>query len=88
MSINILSANKSALINYDNVASISIQKEYVQYKDSSPKWNLVAYFPAVSSDVLTAILGTYKTEDRCEAELKTLIDKIKAGDNLICVREE
>lgn len=88
MSINILSANKSALINYNNVASISIQKEYVQYKDTNPKWNLVAYFPAVSSDVLTAILGTYQTENRCEAELRTLIDKIKAGDNFICIEEE
>lgn len=88
MSINILSANKSALINYDNVASISIQKEYVQYQDTNPKWNIVAYFPAVSSDVLTAILGTYKTENRCETEFKTLIDKIKAGDNFICVEGE
>lgn len=88
MSINILSANKSVLINYNNVASISIQKGYEQYQHTDPEWKIVAYFPAVSSDVLTAILGIYKTEDRCEAELKTLIDKIKAGDNFICVEGE
>ena len=89
MSINILSANKQVLINYDNVASIAVQKEYVQYKHTSPEWNLVAYFPAVSSDVLTVTLGTYRTEEKCREELATLVEKIKSGEhNFIQIGEK
>lgn len=88
MSINILAANKSVLINYDNVASIAIQKEYMQYKHTDTEWRIVAYFPAVSNDVLTAVLGIYRTEDKCEAEFRILFEKIRAGDKFICVREE
>lgn len=87
MSISILAANKGALINYDNVASIGIHKEYMQYSD--PEWNIVAYFPAVSNDVLTVILGTYRTEDKCKEELTILIEKIKSGEhNFIQIGEK
>jgi len=89
MGISILSANKQVLINYDNVASIAVRKEYMQYKHTSPEWNLVAYFPAVSSDVLTVILGTYRTEERCKEELATLVEKIKSGEhNFIQIGEK
>lgn len=89
MGISILAANKSALINYDNVASIGIHKEYMQYKHTSPEWSLVAYFPAVSSDVLTVTLGVYRTEERCKEELATLIEKIKSGEhNFIQIGEK
>ena len=89
MGISILSANKQVLINYDNVANIAVRKEYMQYKHTSPEWNLVAYFPAVSSDVLTVILGTYRTEERCKEELATLVEKIKSGEhNFIQIGEK
>ena len=87
MSISILAANKGALINYDNVASIGMHKEYMQYSD--PEWSIVAYFPAVSSDVLTVILGTYRTEEKCKEELTILIEKIKSGEhNFIQIGEK
>ena len=89
MGISILAANKGALINYDNVASIGIQKEYMQYRDTNPEWNLVAYFPAVSSDVLTVTLGVYRTEERCREDLATLVEKIKSGEhNFIQIGEK
>lgn len=89
MGISILSANKKVLINYDNVASIAAQQEYIQYKHTSPEWNLVAYFPAVSSDVLTVVLGTYRTEEKCREELAVLVEKIKSGEhNFIQIGEK
>lgn len=87
MSISIVAANKSALINYDNVASIGMRKEYMQYSD--PEWSIVAYFPAVSNDVLTVVLGTYRTEDKCQEEFAILIEKIKSGEhNFIQIGEK
>lgn len=89
MSISILSANKQVLINYDNVASIATRKEYMQYQHTDPEWSIVAYFPAVSSDVLTVILGTYRTEEKCKEELAILIEKIKSGEhNFIQIGEK
>ena len=78
MNINILSQDKTTLVNYRNVVEISIRSKYKDFDTKELQWEIIAYYSAVSShNVLNTILGKYDTEVRCLKEFEVLTDKIK-----------
>lgn len=78
MNINILSQDKTTLVNYRNVVEISIRSKYKDFDTKELQWEIIAYYSAVSShNVLNTILGKYDTEVKCLKEFEVLIDKIK-----------
>lgn len=84
MNINILSQDKTTLVNYRNVVEISIKSKYKDFDAKELQWEIVAYYSAVSShNVLNTVLGKYDTEERCKKEFEVLMDKIKRGVGFI-----
>lgn len=73
----ILSKNGKKFINFNNVASISIRKEYMQYHDTW--WEIVAMYPAVSTDILYDVVGEFRTEENCKDAFNKLCCRIVSG---------
>lgn len=86
MNINILSQDKKTLVNYRNVAEISIVPRYMQGSIPEKWWEIVAYYSAVGShNVLNTILGKYENEVKCLKDFDILIDEIIHGNNFIAM---
>lgn len=84
MNINILSQDKTTLVNYRNVVEISIRSKYKDFDTKELQWEIVAYYSAVSShNVLNTVLGKYENEVKCLKEFEVLMDKIKRGVGFI-----
>lgn len=86
MNISILSQDKKTLVNYRNVAEISIVPRYMQGSIPEKWWEIVAYYPAVGShNVLNTILGKYENEVKCQKDFDILIDGIMHENNFIAM---
>lgn len=82
MSVNILSQDRKILVNYDNVASLYIQKEYMQYSHPDTWWEIRAMYPAISpEDALYHVLARFEDEKMCESTFIKIV-------NLICEQKE
>lgn len=86
MNINILSQDKKTLVNYRNVAEISIVPRYMRGSVPEKWWEIVVYYSAVNSrHVLNTALGKYENETKCQKDFDTLIDEIMHGNNFITI---
>lgn len=86
MNINILSQDKTTLVNYRNVVEISIRSKYKDFDAKELQWEIVAYYSAVSShNVLNTVLGKYENEVKCLKEFEVLMDKIKRNVGFIYI---
>lgn len=82
MSVNILSQDGKTLVNYDNVASLYIQKKYVQYSHPDTWWEIRAMYPSLSpEDALYDIIARFDDENECELAFRKIV-------NLICEQKE
>lgn len=80
MSVNILSQNKKILVNYDNIASLYIQKQYVQYSHPDTWWEIKILYPFASKDI-ECTLARFEDEKMCESTFIKIV-------NLICEQKE
>ena len=74
--MNILSQDGQALINYNNAASIYIQKVYRQYANPDTHWEIGVMYPAVSTDVLCETIAKFDKEEDCIKIFNQLITQI------------
>ena len=63
--MNILSQDNKILVNYNNVASLCIQKKYMSYSHPDTWWEIWAIYPAVSEDVIYDVLAKFDDEKEC-----------------------
>lgn len=77
MNVNILSQDGKILINYNNVASLYIQKKYVQYSHPDTWWEIRVMYPAVSpEDALYDVIAKFDDEKECELAFKKIVNRI------------
>ena len=82
MSINILSQDGNTLINYNNVASLYIKKEYMQYSHPSTWWEIIAMYSSASSGTaLYNVIARFENEQNCKSVFRRML-------NLICEQKE
>lgn len=74
--MNILSQDGKILVNYNNVASLYIQKKYMQYSHPDTWWEIWAVYPAVSEDVIYDVLAKFDDEKECESAFKRVVNEI------------
>ena len=74
--MNILSQDGEILVNYNNVASLYIQKKYMQYSYPDTWWEIVAMYPAVSNDVICDVLARFDDEKECVRVFKRMTSLI------------
>lgn len=74
--MNILSQDGKTLINYNNVASLYIQKRYMQYSHPDTWWEIRVMYPAVSKDILCDTLAIFDKKEECELAFKDMVNKI------------
>lgn len=82
--MNILSQNGDTLVNYDNAASLYIQKVCLQY---DTYWEIRVMYPAVSTDVLCDALAKFYTEEKCIKVFNELINCICNGITFVRIKD-
>lgn len=83
MNINILSQDGKKLVNYNNVASLSMRSQHMQGSNPPTWWEIIAVYPAVSSDVLYDTLARFGTEDECKKAFAELMYEIYSQNEII-----
>ena len=83
MSINILSQDGKKLVNYNNVASLSIKYQSTSRSILPEWWEIIAMYPAVSSDILYDTLAIFKTKEDCEKAFAELTYEIYSENAII-----
>ena len=79
----ILSENERVLVNVDNVASLCVQSKRLE----GGKWQIVAMYPAVSTDVLCDILAEFEKEDDCKSAFNSLLVSLSLGTKITNMRD-
>lgn len=74
--MNILSQDSKILVNYNNVASLCIQKKYMSYSHPDTWWEIWAIYPAVSEDVIYDVLAKFDDEQECMRVFKRMTSLI------------
>lgn len=83
MSINILSQDGKKLVNYNNVASLSIRYQFMSDPNPFEWWEIIAMYPAVSSDILYDTLAIFETQKDCEKAFAELTYEIYSENAII-----
>ena len=83
MNINILSQDGKILVNYNNVASLSIKQEHMQCSTPPVWWEIRAMYPAVSMDILYDTLARFDTEEECEKAFTELMHEIYLQNTIV-----
>lgn len=83
MNINILSQDGKILVNYNNVASLSMRSQHMQGSNPPTWWEIRAIYPAVSSDVLYDTLARFGTEEECKKTFDRLMHEIYFQNEII-----
>lgn len=72
---NILSQDGKILVNYDNIASLYMQKKYVQYSHPDTWWEIRVLYPSASKDV-ECTLAKFDDEKECELVFRKMTSLI------------
>lgn len=83
MNINILSQDGTILVNYNNVASLSMRSQYMQGSTPPRWWEIRAMYPAVSMDILYDTLAKFNTEEECKEVFDKLMHEIYLENTII-----
>ena len=73
--MNILSQDGKILVNYNNVASLYIKKEYVQYSCPDTWWEIRVLYPSASRDI-ECTLAKFDDEKKCELVFRKMVNLI------------
>ena len=74
--MNILSQNGAGLVNYNNIITIYIDKEYQQYSSPDTWWQIKAIGTTMPEDVTSIILAKFDDEKKCESVFKRIVNEI------------
>lgn len=83
MNINILSQDGKILVNYNNVASLSMRSQHMQGSTPPTWWEIRAIYPAVSSDILYDTLAKFDNQEECEKAFTGLMHEIYFQNEII-----
>ena len=72
--MNILSQNGKILVNYNNVASLYIQKKYMQYSHPDTWWEIRAMYFTTPKTTSYDILATFEDEKECRRVFSKIVE--------------
>lgn len=78
--MNILSQDGKILVNYNNIASLYMKKEYMQYSNPDTWWEIRALYPSTSKDI-SCILAKFDDENECTRVFKRMASLI--GEEIV-----
>ena len=64
------------MVNYNNIITIYIDKEYQQYSSPDTWWQIKAIGTIMPEDVTSIILAKFDDEKKCESVFKRIVNEI------------